>query len=93
MSFWCPESVGLQSFLFENVTAANNCYKEKTFGKIENLLNWQIGYLSPKVEIKNGNFDLGIFANDQIEQNEILLLIQNQHLITIENAFTVKIRT
>ena len=57
--------------------------------KIENLLNWQTGFLSPKVDIKDGNFGVGVFANTKIEPDEILLRMKQENLITMDKALLV----
>ena len=89
MSFFCSEFA--QSFLLKNVSPANFCYQENPSQNIENLRNWQIGFLSPKVEIYEGKFGLGIFANDQIDSGEILLSIKKESLINVEKAFLVSL--
>ena len=87
MAFSCSNSFGIFSPV--NFTPANRCFLEKPTEKIENLLNWQIGFLSPKVEIYEGQFGLGVFANDKIYPEENLLSIEKENLITIDKAFLV----
>ena len=85
MSFSCSNLA--QTFLQGNITQSNQCFKPT--GKIENLLNWST-FLSPKVEIYEGQFGLGVFANDQIYPEENLLSIEKENLITIDKAFLVR---
>ena len=89
MSFFCSKSAGNRTFLHQNQTPKNTCYQAYIPTKIENLLNWQIGFLTPRVEINNGDFGLGVFAKESIESGKVLLSIQKEDLITIDMAFLV----
>ena len=61
--------------------------------KYDQLLKWQIGEVSDKIEIREGKFGNGIFATEKIESDQVVLKIQPENLITVDKLFQVQFVT
>ncbi|CAG5077254.1 Oidioi.mRNA.OKI2018_I69.PAR.g8665.t1.cds [Oikopleura dioica] len=54
--------------------------------KIQDLLNWKKWELSEKVEIRRGNYGLGVFAKEDLEKGETLFFAPPEQTIMITMA-------
>jgi len=79
----------LNPFSLQNVMPKNICFPDEISTKFENLLNWQNGYVSPKIEFLTGEYGIGVFSKENIEIEEILILVETENMITVEKVFEV----
>ena len=56
---------------------------------IKNLIDWQKGFLSEKIEIRRGEYGVGVYAVENLEEDEELFTSDNNYLIKLDKAFEV----
>lgn len=56
---------------------------------IKNLIDWQKGFLSEKIEIRRGEYGVGVYAVENLEEDEELFTSNNDYLIKLNRAFEV----
>lgn len=75
--------------LLNNILPKNICFSDDVSSKIGSLIKWQDAYISPKLEFRIGEYGIGAFSKEKIENEEILLLIETKDMITVEKALKV----
>ncbi len=58
---------------------------------IRNLIDWQQGFLSNKIEIRRGEYGVGVYALENLEENEELFTSNNEYIIKLDRAFKVNL--
>lgn len=53
---------------------------------IRNLIDWQQGFLSNKIEIRRGEYGVGVYALENLEENEELFTSNNEYIIKLDRA-------
>lgn len=56
---------------------------------IRNLIDWQQGFLSNKIEIRRGEYGVGVYALENLEENEELFTSNNEYIIKLDRALKV----
>lgn len=56
--------------------------------KYSEYRTWHNGKLSKKVDFAHGKHGWGLFTNETVSKEEILLTVAPEDLITVEDAFT-----
>ena len=65
------------------------CGKDCKFLEFKNLLNWQEAEINENIEVREGKFGTGIFATSDLRENEIILQIETEDLITVKKAINI----
>ena len=58
---------------------------------IRNLIDWQQGFLSNKIEIRRGEYGVGVYALENLEENEELFTSNKEYIIKLDRALKVNL--
>ena len=65
------------------------CGEDCKFLEFKNLINWQEAEINENVEVRDGKFGAGIFATSDLRENERILQIEIEDLITVKKAISI----
>ena len=65
------------------------CGEDCKFLEFKNLINWQEAEINDNVEVREGKFGAGIFATSALRENERILQIEIEDLITVKKAISI----
>ena len=64
------------------------CGEDCKFLEFKKLINWQEAEINENIEVREGKFGAGIFATSDLRENERILQIETEDLITVKKAIS-----